>query len=243
MTSLRTVRVEQLDPRLGRHIEHDSRSKEYPARQLTGVRNRLWAHQAPVLKQDIGCCTGAAMAQLLNCSAMVLARRAGLGTTRYLTLAHAKELYAAATEIDDIAGQWPPDDTGSSGLGVAKAAVQLGYGSSYRHAFGFPHFLAAIQMAPMIVGPWWYQGMGKLARKAVAYPTGQRLGGHEYLCLGADFDTETLTFLNSWGASWGDNGRFRMAFRDFEKLLTDDGDATVLIGAVPKQMTPEAVSG
>lgn len=256
--SLRTTLCATLNPadredvRLGRHVEHDSRSKAYPARALPGERSRLWDHNAPVLDQgDLGACTGFATAQLLNCSAMALARRAastamgspmaamGRKDDNYLDANHAIKLYSRATQLDNFDGEYPNEDTGSSGLAVAKAAHEAGFLAEYRHAFGFPHFLAAVQMAPVIVGTWWYSDMGNLDRKYRAHAGGRLQGGHEYLCLGVNFDDELLTFLNSWGSDWGRRGRFYMTFYEFEQLLLDDGDATVLVGATPKRMEPE----
>jgi hypothetical protein len=50
-------------------------------------------------------------------------------------------------------------------------------------------------------------------------------GGHEYLAIGVEYETETLTFLNSWGPNWGVGGRFKMSFTDFAFLLDQEGDA------------------
>lgn len=241
--TLRTVYVDHPDdPRLGRHVEHDERSKLWPARALPGWRSRLWDHDAPVLDQgDLGACTGFATAQLLNCSAMALARRAATRSTKYLGAQHALKIYSRATQLDAFPGEYLPEDTGSSGLAVAKAAKEFGFLTSYRHAFGFQHFLTAIQMAPVIVGTYWYEDMGRLDRKYRAHPTGRQQGGHEYLCIGVNFDDEVLTFLNSWGRDWGKRGRFYMGFEEFEELLLDDGDATVLVGATPQAHPEEAL--
>lgn len=249
MTNIKTVQCAELDPadrvdpRLGRHVEHDERSKRWPARALPGgeIRTRLWNHDAPLLDQgDLGSCTGFAAADLFNCSVMALARQAVHGTRRYLTNAHGLELYKLATGLDEFPGTYPPEDTGSSGLGVAKAARQLGYITEYRHVLGFQHLLTVVPMCPVIVGTWWYEGMSRLDRKGFAHPTGSALGGHEYLLLGQNADDEYFTFLQSWGP-WGkrDRGRFYIKFDEFEELLLDDGDATVLVGATPKGLHPE----
>lgn len=58
------------------------------------------------------------------------------------------------------------------------------------------------------------------------WPHGTIAGGHEYLALGVNHETQTLVFLNSWGESWGRNGRFMMTFKAFAGLLQDQGDAT-----------------
>lgn len=234
--------VQRVDARLGRHVEHDIRSKGFPARSLPGgLKSRLWNHDAPILDQgELGCCTGTAITQLLNCSVMHWARKAVHGDNDYLTLDTAIALYHRATQVDPFDGEYPPEDTGSSGLAVAKAATEAGYGVEYRHIFGFQHLLSAAPMTPLIVGTWWYSGMSRLDSKQRAHPTGRQLGGHEYLLLGTDFRNEEFTFLNSWGPTFGRRGRFYMSFTEFEELLLDDGDATQLVGATPKALNPEA---
>jgi len=63
---------------------------------------------------------------------------------RKLDEVQARILYGMATKLDGLPGEFPPDDTGSSGLGAAKAAKALGYISAYHHAFGLDHALAAL---------------------------------------------------------------------------------------------------
>lgn len=136
------------------------------------------------------------------------------------------KLYSTATVIDEYPGAYPPEDTGSSGLAVAKAGVQAGYFQTYDHAFGFDHFVASLQLRPVIVGTNWHEGMFYPTSDGFVRPTGSLAGGHEYLALGVDYETQTLTFLNSWGAGWAQQGRFKMTFADFTTLLGSDGDVT-----------------
>lgn len=215
---------EMMKPGIGRLVAHDPKSRNYPAKTAP-ARTVLWAHNAPVLDQEsFSACTGFALAQLLNTTRFAAARP----RRRYLTAQNALDLYSAATAADEFEWQWPPDDLGSSGLGVCKAGVQLGYLTEYRHAFGLEHMLEALQTQPVIVGTAWYADMTWLPVDGhPARPTGENLGGHEYLCLGANLRAQTLTFLNSWGSAWGDRGRFRISFDDFTTLLADDGDVTV----------------
>ncbi|WP_161552075.1 hypothetical protein [Mycobacterium xenopi] len=169
------------------------------------------------------------------------------GPNGYLTENDALELYKLATRLDNVPGTYPPDDTGSSGLAVCKAGKQLGYLSSYRHAFGFDHFCAALQIQPVIVGTDWTADMFDPDSKGFVKPTGQVEGGHEYLALGIDYTAEVLTFLNSWSDGWGDKGRFYMTFADFEKLLAAQGDVCAPVAAVAPQPSPplagQAISG
>lgn len=215
---------------LGRHVEHDPRSKLYPARRAARPRTVLWDHHAPVLDQgELGSCTGNALAQLLNTTKFTASRP----KRKYLDERSAVDLYSVATGLDDIQGTYPPVDTGSSGLGVAKAGVRLGYLSAYQHAFGFDHFLSAIQLQPVIVGTNWHEAMFDTDADGFVKPVGALAGGHEYLALGVNMRGQYVTFLNSWGSGWGAHGRFRMRFDSFEVLLSEDGDVTVPIGKAP----------
>ena len=210
--------------RFGRLVEHDDRSRAYRVtnRRVT-IRTVLWRNDAPVLDQgELGACTGNAMAQWENTT------RTAEGTEHeWLAEADAVALYARATELDDIPGTYPPDDTGSSGLAVAKAAQEKGYISAYRHAFGLQDMLAALQVGPVIVGTVWLAGMNEPGVGAVLSVSGEQLGGHEYCVLGVDVEREQVTILNSWSDQWGDGGRARIAFSDMDVLLKDQGDCTV----------------
>jgi hypothetical protein len=148
---------------------------------------------------------------------------------RYLDEAAAKTLYSKATSLDDQPGQWPPTDTGSSGLAVSKAGVQLGYLTGYQHAFGFDQFIGAIQLSPVIVGTTWYEDMFNPS-KGYLNVSGAVAGGHEYLVLGANLRGRYVTMLNSWSKAWGVNGRARIRFADFQRLLNEDGDVTIPLG-------------
>lgn len=213
---------------LGRHVEHDEASRGFAAMRTAPIRTVLWTTEAPVLNQgQLGSCTGNAMAGLINTDYFATARQRIKPLGAYLQEADAVAIYSAATKLDDINGEYPPDDTGSSGLAVSKAAKNLGYVRSYSHAFGLDHMLHALQLHPVIVGTDWTSDMFKPDRKGFIKPSGSVQGGHEYLCLGYDADKKFLTFVNSWGTTWGAYGRFFMAAADFNDLLKAQGDVTV----------------
>lgn len=175
------------------------------------------------------------MAQLINTDPFEACRPNG-----YLTQDDAVKGYSLATQLDDFLGQYPPEDTGSSGLAAAKAAVQLGYFRAYNHVFGFEHFTSVLQTQPLIVGTSWLDGMFDPDASGQVHVTGNIAGGHEYLALGVNYETATLTFLNSWGTGWGLGGRFTMSFRDFSYLLAQDGDGTAPVIPTPVPPTPPA---
>jgi len=212
---------------LGRLVHHDPQSRNYAAARAAQPRSVLWRHKAPVLDQFYtSACTGFAMANCLNTAAFVASRP----KRRYLDQEDALDLYSVATRLDEFPWIWPPDDEGSSGLGVAKAGVQIGYLSSYRHAFGFDHFAASLQLSPLIVGTAWHESMFSPDSDGFVRPDGDVVGGHEYMACGINHYNKVLTFVNSWGPGWGARGRFHMTFNSFASLLADDGDATVPIG-------------
>src|ERR1700730_1472287 len=149
MTQIATEVIEerQLDGmRLGRHVRHDPRSWDYQAPRAPRVVDVAHKRECPPFDQGkLGSCTGNAEAGLLMTQPLFTAARV-LGET------DAVGLYSEATRLDRIRGTYPPDDTGSSGLAVMKAAKLKGYISGYAHAFGLQHALEALVLSPVITG-------------------------------------------------------------------------------------------
>lgn len=52
-------------------------------------------------------------------------------------------------------------------------------------------------------------------------------GGHEIAVVGINTHLERVTLLNSWGPSWGRNGRAYLKFADLDALLQAQGDVVV----------------
>ena len=211
---------------LGRNVEHDVRSWHFPARRVE-PKTVLWEHNAPVLDQgQLGSCTGNALAQCLNTEFFKSSRPNGV----YLTEGDAVALYSKATELDDFPGEYPPTDTGSSGLAVCKAGIQHGFLTGYTHPFGIDDVMGALTISPLIVGIDWYYSMETPDGDGFVWPKGKLAGGHEIVLLGQDLEQGDFTFLNSWSDKWGLNGRFKMKAKVFANLLANEGDATVPVG-------------
>lgn len=218
---------------LGRHVEHDDRSREHPYTRTVSVpRTVYWKHHGTVLNQrKVGGCTGWSLEQ---CLATEPLWRPGFTPTNRQAL----QLYELATRLDSVPGQYLPDDTGSSGLAAAKAAQQILVAGrpligSYQHAFGIDHAKATIQTTPFTVGTVWLEGMFHPDVDGTVHPTGQVAGGHQYEVFGHDVDDDMWAMLQSWGP-WGvamkgyaTTGVFRMAGRDLAGLLDRQGDITV----------------
>jgi hypothetical protein len=232
---------------LGRHVQHDSRSRSFTfAVPPTPVVHKtvIWAHSTPLLNQGgKSSCTGNSAAQWLNCDmfaptrAKVKALPEG-APSNWLTEGDALELYGLGTRNDGFGPSqfFPPNDEGGSGLGVAKAMQQLGYIDSYTHCYTFAQFQAAIQTQPMLIGTSWTQPMftpDPVTGRITVGPLNDQtvLGGHEYVGLGIDYQTEDIVGLQSWG-QWGGGtglkvGMFKISFADFQNLLADEGDIVV----------------
>jgi hypothetical protein len=226
---------------LGRHVQHDPRSRGFPAPRAVAVASVVHhLYGRPLNQGMLGSCTGNALTHTLN---TLPRRQRPWKTRRVRSETDAINVYKLATELDDVPGTYPPQDTGSTGLAVCKAGQQLGLLDRYDHAFGLDHLLGAVQEVAVIVGTNWYQGMFTPdADGFVAPGVGDTVaGGHEYAVLGVDVQAEFLWLVQSWGIGWGVTppwapgskwaGFFKLRFPVMERLLGEDGDCTV---PVPK---------
>jgi hypothetical protein len=233
--------------RLGRHVRHDPRSLAYlyPAHEVAGLVSVRHQRAIPVLDQgDLGSCTGNAAEGAIGTGALFEA----LANTTLQPSAtdadgdehQAIALYSEATQLDDYSGSYPPEDTGSDGLSVAKAAQAAGLISGYTHCTDLDSALKALSQQPVICGVNWYSsfdspaadGTITIGRKATVR------GGHEFVLDELDVERKRIGFTNSWGESWGADGRAYISWADFERLLSEDGDVTVFTPANAPAPTP-----
>jgi hypothetical protein len=211
---------------LGRVVEHDERSRAYGVTmpKRVALTSKNWYHYGPVLNQgSTSSCTGHALAQCLNTRPL---RRKGEAFP-LLRSTDAITLYSMATTLDEFPGEYPPDDKGSSGLAVCKAAVAKGMISRYEHCFGLEQTLATLMRQPVIIGTVWFSRMFYPNASGFVSPTGTAEGGHEYMLIGLNAKARYVTGLNSWGKEWGINGRFKITFDNLDALLHANGDVTV----------------
>lgn len=229
-TITRTRIAEQVVPgkRLGRHYLHDSRSAfyEYRGPQAAPI-SMLWAREIPILDQgDVGSCTGNAETGLLGSTPFHATMPKGL----VLNEAEALKLYSAAEKIDGGQG-YPPEDEGSTGLSVMKAAKAAGLISGYQHATSVDAMVAALQKGPVIAGVSWYDSFDSPGADGLVTITkgAQVRGGHEFVIRGTDTAARLFRADNSWGPSWGDKGSFQFSWDTMATLLGQEGDCTVAV--------------
>jgi hypothetical protein len=246
-----TESEEGLDYRLGRHVYHDPRSRAFavPTDGLSEI-SVSWARRIPILDQgSLGSCTGnAAMgalgtSPLFEVSGDAASKAFGTGAWKE---AGAVSLYGWATAIDTYPGTYPPDDTGSDGLSVAKAMQTHGLAAGYLHAFSLADMVKALQVGPGMIGINWYSSFdapaadGTLKLTSTSYVR----GGHELAVTGVDVSAQVFLVDNSWGAGWGVRGSCRIPYAVMERLLSESGDFTqpVPISAPAPVPTPTPVA-
>lgn len=227
---------------LGRTVEHDPKNWDhpFPIRKLAKPVDRDWKCPVPILNQrKIGSCEGNTAAEWTNCTVNANNRKAydahnakrGAAVPAYLKEPDAVAMYSKATHLDNdqIPGVYPPTDTGTSAVGIAKAMQFYGAITNYQWTFGLDHFLAAIDKGPVMMGTNWYHQMFDPDTDGTVHIGGAIDGGHAWLARKIHF-TGTgfiVTGRNHWEASWGLDGEFLIGDKDFERLLKEQGDVLV----------------
>jgi C1A family cysteine protease len=186
------------------------------------LETTLHKRVVPIFDQgNIGSCTGNACAGALGTQPNTIGN--------HFDEEVALRLYCEATRLDWHWGHYPPTDTGSSGLAVAKAAKEAGYVRRYNHAFGLDQALRALVLAPVITGVSWYEGFDHPDSDGLVRISGSVRGGHEFCVVGLDVEKKTVRAANSWGTGWGDEGFFEFSWDDWGRLLDERGDVTQLV--------------
>lgn len=230
------IYVERLPqhPLLGRHIHLDSRSKDYAVQpDGTPVVSIRHPQFIGVLDQgDIGACTGNAA-----CSCAYHSPFFGQGQTNWSYAPDedgARAWYHDNTQNDDYSGTWEPDDTGSDGLTSSKMAVRAGIASGYQAALDLDSSLQQLMKVPGVTGIPWRQSMFNPPASGLLNVdmSSDLAGGHE-LCVdevvAADDPLNGTGEIlvggpNSWGRSWGADGRWYLKASDWWKLRQQQGD-------------------
>jgi hypothetical protein len=189
----------------------------------------------------LGSCTGnaaTALVSVLHTTQSLAA--AGLDVTDPVAAEQwAIGLYSDATHRDQWNEYtWPVQDCGSSGLGVAKALRSRGLIDQYGHATTALQLCRDLQHGPVLMGMPWYQaffepaGASALLDDIPDWQDSPVAGGHE-VCItaledvaldaagGLEHARTILRVRNSWSASWGDAGEFRMSLAIYQALRSE----------------------
>lgn len=134
---------------------------------------------------------------------------------------------------------------GTSVLTGAKVMKDLGYYTEYRWgitAIDVAHHLG--YDGPAVMGLNWHSGMFGTDSNGFIHATGRVEGGHCILAVGVkivwkhwynkfvsrkwenvDLDRSYILLHNSWGQSWGVNGRAKLTLTDLDLLMQQQGEA------------------
>jgi hypothetical protein len=171
---------------------------------------------------DLGSCTGNGAVGVV-CTEPY--RKPGAKYTEAL----ARKVYSQATKDDTIAGAYPPKDTGSTVLAAMKALRDLGLAKGYHWCFGLDDVLKTLStIGPVEVGVSWYEGFDKPSASGLVKISGAVRGGHAFELLGVDAEKKLVWAINSWGPDWGHDGRFAISWKDLDRLLHEDGEASTV---------------
>jgi hypothetical protein len=123
--------------------------------------------------------------------------------------------------------RWPGEDyDGTSVRAGAKVLKSLGFIDTYLWAQTAEDVKAwVLATSPVVLGTIWYSEMFKPDEKGFVKAAGGIAGGHAYLCIGYSHKRKAFRCINSWGAGWGDKGRFWITEPDLNKLLSESGEA------------------
>lgn len=213
--------------RLGRHVEHDSRSwffrKDTSGLTVNDVEHAM--HIGIMNQGNTGKCTAEAATECLASdpfwSTLPSSAQGNLNDT------WSDGFYSDEEKLDGN-GTYPPTDDGSSGLTSAKVAKARGLISGYEHTFSADDALKALQLTPGSWGTNWKSGMDNVNTDTgqVKY-SGTTRGGHELAIYKIVAKLEQVWFRQSWGP-WGYHnlGLGWISFEDFESSLGDQGDMT-----------------
>jgi len=133
-------------------------------------------------------------------------------------------IYHAAQQADE----WPGEDyAGTSVRAGAKVLVALGHVASYVWAFTAEDVATWLLSGhgSVVAGTPWTSGMMRPNDKGFIAPTGNPVGGHAYLIVGYNRVSGVFRILNSWGNSYGENGRVWIAGEHLDTLIRDGGEA------------------
>jgi hypothetical protein len=242
---------------LGRNKEHDPASRAYQVAHKLLVKHNVTHLVGPHLDQaDLGSCEGNTANEWLNWNKALpnrirfnnTIRRPGSSRLR-TTEEQAVLLYGKATHLDNdqIPGYYPPTDTGTSAVGVAKAMQFYAAIDGYDWTFDFESFLGQLQKTPVMLGTNWYAGMFEINAQGFVAPSPSDQdpdGGHAYLAHALDYAHERVGCTNHWvnddGTPWGvrignHDGSFWIKMGMLEQLLIhEQGESMVprLLAAV-----------
>lgn len=227
-----------LPHRLGRRHDPDVRDHLYAMSVLLPQKaqnlpvSKTWGISSEHLDQgETSTCVGHALRNFLRC-APVRTRAAHPS---------AWDLYRKAVLLDpwrdnDDESELPDGDPGmDSGTTVRagmKGLSQMGFIESYVWAFSLqPAIEWLLTKGPLVIGVNWYDSMFEADSSGhlSISPGAVVVGGHSVLVRGANQNRALVTGTNNWGNRWAKKGDFTLSYKDFERLIHEQGEVCAAI--------------
>jgi hypothetical protein len=180
-----------------------------------GQEHRYYLH-GPVIDQgQTNSCVGQTSKQWMQTAP----RRTMVGPSGW-------QIYQRCLQVDNIPGE---GDTGTTLQAMLKVLQEQGRVSSYLWAESASDIKNWILLrGPVIVGTTLTTNMRDL-KNGYMVPTGNPIGGHAYLIIGYSKSRDAFLMVNSWGMSWGFQGKAWIRFGDMDTLLRGQGEAVGII--------------
>lgn len=212
-------------PGMGRGlVNHDERSKAYRAVDLTDQtkpRTHTWRRAGAYDQGQTPECVAYTGKGILN-SQKLSAAVAYTVRSKYDTEA----FYHGAQTHDEMPGE---NYDGTSALGLCRYLKSVGLIHAYHWNFSLDDTLLSLSwVGPVGIGIMWTEQMFTPDSEGYVRPLGAEAGGHEIEVTAIDVTRQRVTLTNSWGTSWGRNGRAYLSWDDLGTLLSNNGDSVVI---------------
>lgn len=221
------------NPRLGRLVQFDERSRAYSIPLVPGRKHRsyTWRCNEWFDQGEQGACVAYALGHELA------GRPAETRNIHDQWLV--ENVYWEAQKIDPWeGGSYPnanPFYEGTSILAGVKVLHKKRFFREYRWAFSFNDLINGLGYnGPAVLGLNWYQGMNEVDADGFIRPTGFIEGGHAILARAVNVRKQVVTLRNSWGKAWGIEGDCYISFTDLERLMYEHGEAVFLMKRTAK---------